>query len=260
MSIFTQLVKSLYSPKDMALFRFQKIGKTILFIMLLCLITTIPRTLLYGSAIQDGVSMVNRALENDIPEFKIENGELKADIDKPIEKEKINSIFLFDPNSTEVKTYSNKEGLFILKDKVISMANGQTRTYSYDDLLGASLEKKDLQDFISLFDNIYPILMFVIGAFYLFQLFITFLGITLLAFIGSAMSGQRKLSYKQVWILTTYSYTIPTVFFMIMDLLKINVPGSSLIYVAVILIVLYLTIKEVPKPKEKQELYKKNAI
>ncbi len=65
------------------------------------------------------------------------------------------------------------------------------------------------------------------------------------------MSGQRKLSYKQVWTLTAYSYTIPTVFFMIMDLLKITVPGSFPLYIAVILIVLYLAIKEIPTPKEK---------
>ena len=64
------------------------------------------------------------------------------------------------------------------------------------------------------------------------------------------MSGQRKLSYKQVWTLTAYSYTIPTIFFMIMDLFKIVVPGSTFIYIAVVLIVLYLTIKEVPKPNE----------
>ena len=109
-----------------------------------------------------------------------------------------------------------------------------------------------MQDFISVFDSIYPILLAVIGVLvYLFQLFITFLGITLLAFIGSAMSGQRKLSYKQVWTLTAYSYTIPTIFFMIMDLFKIVVPGSTFIYIAVVLIVLYLTIKEVPKRTKK---------
>lgn len=54
--------------------------------MLLCLITTIPRTFLYGSLIQDGVSMVNQVIDKDLPDFKIENGELKADIDQPIEK------------------------------------------------------------------------------------------------------------------------------------------------------------------------------
>ncbi len=252
MSIFTQLVKSVYSPKDMALFRFQKIGKTILYIMLLCLITTIPRTFFYGSFIQDSVTMVNQAIEKDLPDFKIENGELKADIEQPIQKEEGDALFVFDPNTTNIEKYQNKTGLFILKDKVVSIGNGQTQTYSYNDLLGTSLEKKDLQDFISVFDSIYPILLAVIGVLvYLFQLFITFLGITLLAFIGSAMSGQRKLSYKQVWTLTAYSYTIPTIFFMIMDLFKIVVPGSTFIYIAVILIVLYLTIKEVPKPNEK---------
>ncbi|WP_459499420.1 DUF1189 domain-containing protein [Bacillus sp. C1] len=255
MSIFTQLIKSLYSPKDMALFRFQKIEKTILYIMLLCLITTIPRTLWYGSAFQDGTRMVNQALEQEIPEFKIENGELKANIDKPIEKEDGKSMFVFDPTATSAEKYNTKTGLFILKDKVISKANGQTQTYSYNDLLGASLEKKDLKSFVSFFDSISPILMLVIGTFvYLFQLFITFLGVTLLAFIGSAMSGQRKLSYKQVWTLTAYSYTIPTIFFMVMNLLEVHVPESTLLYIAVTLIILYLAIKEIPKPKEKQEL------
>ncbi len=151
MSIFTQFVKSIYSPKDMALFRFQKIGKTILYIMLLCLITTIPRTFLYGSFIQDGVSMVNQVIDKDLPDFKIENGELKADIDQPIEKEEGNALFVFDPNSTDLEKYQNKTGLFVLKDKVVSMGNGQIQTYSYNDLLGASLEKKDLQEFISLY-------------------------------------------------------------------------------------------------------------
>ncbi len=142
MSIFAQLVKSVYSPKDMALFRFQKIGKTILYIMLLCLITTIPRTFFYGSFIQDSVTMVNQAIEKDLPDFKIENGELKADIEQPIQKEEGDALFVFDPNTTDIEKYQNKTGLFILKDKVVSIGNGQTQTYSYNDLLGTSLEKK----------------------------------------------------------------------------------------------------------------------
>ncbi len=38
--------------------------------MLLCLITTIPRTFLYGSFIQDGVGMVNQVIDKDLPDFK----------------------------------------------------------------------------------------------------------------------------------------------------------------------------------------------
>ncbi|PEK21808.1 hypothetical protein CN568_17275 [Bacillus pseudomycoides] len=255
MSVFTQLVKSLYSPKDMALFRFQRIGKTILYIMLLCLIATIPKTFTFGNFTQDVVSTVHQSIEKDLPDFKIENGELHADVKEPIIKEDGNFVFVFDPNATDTTAYANKQGVFVLKDKVVSINNNQTQSQSYSDFGNGTFEKKDIKDIISAIDSIYPILMLVVGiVIYLFQLFISFLGVTILAFIGSAMGGQRKLSYKQVWTLTAYSYTIPTIFFMIMDLLKINVPWSFLLYTAIILIVLYLTIKEIPKPKEKHEL------
>ncbi|WP_439740972.1 DUF1189 domain-containing protein [Bacillus pseudomycoides] len=255
MSVFTQLVKSLYSPKDMALFRFQKIGKTILYIMLLCLIATIPKTFTFGNFTQDIVSTVHQSIEKDLPDFKIENGELHADVKEPIIKEDGNFVFVFDPNATDTTAYANKQGVFVLKDKVVSINNNQTQSQSYGDFGNGTFEKKDIKDIISAIDSIYPILMLVVGiVIYLFQLFISFLGVTILAFIGSAMGGQRKLSYKQVWTLTAYSYTIPTIFFIIMDLLKINVPWSFLLYTAIILIVLYLTIKEIPKPKEKHEL------
>ena len=54
--------------------------------MLLCLITTIPRTFC-TVVLSKMVSMVNQVIDKDLPDFKIENGELKADIDQPIEKE-----------------------------------------------------------------------------------------------------------------------------------------------------------------------------
>ncbi|MCM3735678.1 DUF1189 domain-containing protein [Bacillus cytotoxicus] len=255
MSIFTQLFKSLYAPKEMALFRFQKIGKTILYIMLLSLLATVPKTILFGDFIQEGISIIDRSIEKDVPDFKVENGELHADISNPIVKDETDFIFVFDPNATDTKTYPNRDGIFILKDKMISTAQQKTQSFPYSDLGSTTFEKKDLKELVSFFDNISPFVIFLVGMFiYLFELFIMFLGVTLLAFIGTAMSGERKSSYKQVWILTAYSYTIPTVFFMIMDLLKVHVPLSLFIFIVVVLIVLYLTIKEVPKPKEKNSL------
>ncbi|MGG2013981.1 DUF1189 domain-containing protein [Bacillus sp. S10(2024)] len=255
MSIFIQLFKSLYAPKEMALFRFQKIGKTILYIMLLCLLATVPKTILFGNFIQEGIHLIDRSVEKDVPDFKIENGELHADISKPIVKDETDFIFVFDPNRADTKAYPNRDGIFILKDKMVSTAQQQTQSFPYSDFGNTTIEKKDIQEFVSFVDNILPVAIFLIGIFiYLFELFITFLGVTLLAFIGSAISGERKLSYKQVWTLTAYSYTIPTIFFMIMDLLKVHVPFSLFIFIGVVLIVLYLTIKEVPKPKEKNSL------
>lgn len=64
---------------------------------------------MYGSFIQDGVSMVNQVIDKDLPDFKIENGELKADIDQPIEKEEGNALFVFDPNSTDLENIKIKQ-------------------------------------------------------------------------------------------------------------------------------------------------------
>ncbi|SFC51066.1 Maltodextrin utilization protein YvdJ [Bacillus sp. 491mf] len=255
MSIFIQLFKSLYAPKEMALFRFQKIGKTILYIMLLCLLATVPKTILLGDFIHEGINLIDRSIEKDVPDFKIENGELHANISKPIIKDETDFIFVFDPNATDTKAYPNRDGIFILKNKMVSTAQQQTQSFPYSDLGNTTFEKKDAKEIVSFIDSISSVAIFLIGIFiYLFELFITFLGVSLLAFIGSAMSGVRKLSYKQVWTLTAYSFTIPTIFFMIMDLLKINVPFSLFIFIGVVLVVLYLTIKEVPRPKEKNSL------
>ncbi|CAM4131749.1 hypothetical protein BAMA_22245 [Bacillus manliponensis] len=254
MSIFTQLLKSLYSPKEMALFRFQKMGKTILYIMLLTLLVTIPKAVAVGDLIKEGTHVLNQMIDEEMPDFKIEDGKLTADITEPIVQEENNFTFVLDPNATDISNYKKQDGIFILQDKMIVVDQQGEQPFSYSEFGITTLEKKDLQDFVSTIDGIYPILTFVIGILiYLFWFMFSFIGISLLAFIGSAMNGKRKLSYKQNWILTTYSHTIPIVFFMIMDFLKVAVPGSFFIFIGVVLIVLYLTIKEIPQPKEKIE-------
>ncbi|QFT89863.1 hypothetical protein FIU87_14460 [Bacillus sp. THAF10] len=49
MNLFSQFIISLYSPKTMATFRFQGIGKTILYIFFLVLVTSIPLFISFGT-------------------------------------------------------------------------------------------------------------------------------------------------------------------------------------------------------------------
>ncbi|WML30690.1 DUF1189 family protein [Neobacillus sp. OS1-32] len=56
MNIFKQLVKSIYSPKDIALFRLQGIGKTILYVFLLTFISILPSIVFLSSALTSGLS------------------------------------------------------------------------------------------------------------------------------------------------------------------------------------------------------------
>jgi hypothetical protein len=52
--------------------------------------------------------------------------------------------------------------------------------------------------------------------------------------------------------MAAYSETLPTLFFTIMSAIKTTVPNSFLINWFVVIIVLYLAINEIPKPKKAQ--------
>lgn len=258
MSIFTQLYKSLYSPKEIARFRFQKIGKTILYILLLALLSTVPQTLQIGSLITDQLAILEQTVDAELPDFTIANGELQSNTPEAIIKEEDDFTFVFDPNSVESPiSPSAANGMFLLKENVMIISNGETQSYPYSSLSEFTLSKTDIQDFLGVIKGIYPIALFVIGVFlFIFNAFISVIGITILAFAGRFFSSQmkRRLQYKQLWTLTAYSFTIPTIFFIVMESLHTVVPYSLLIFIFVSLFVLYLTLKEVPPPKAKASL------
>ncbi|MDG4655518.1 DUF1189 domain-containing protein [Ectobacillus antri] len=251
MSIFTQLVKSIYSPKDIARFRFQKVGKTILYILLLSLLATIPETTQFGTMLKQQFSQLQNMVTSELPDFTIENGELRANISEPIIKEDETFTFLFDPNTTEYKSDA-LNGLYILQDRAITVSAGQVQTYTYDTFKEWTVTKEDIETFLSRVKSMYPIALFIIGFFlFLVNAFTTFIGVTFVAFIGNilARSLQRPMQYKQAWTLTAYSFTLPTVFFIIMDSLRIHVSAHLFVFLFTAIFVLYLTIKEIPPKK-----------
>jgi hypothetical protein len=255
MSVFTQLYKSLYSPKDMARFRFQKIGKTILYILLLAVLSTIPESFQIGRMMKEQFSILEQTINSEIPEFSIENGELKSDSQDAVIKEEKDFTFVFDPKGTKSSLSSSPlNGLYILKDRIITVSNGQEQTYMYSSFAEFPISKKDVQDFAAFVQSIYPIAIFFITLFlFVFNAFVSFIGITLLAFAGTVLGTQtrRKLNYRQTWTLTAYSFTIPTVFFMIMKALNVAVAFHLFVFIFVAFFILYLIIKEIPPMKEK---------
>ncbi|MCP8967142.1 DUF1189 domain-containing protein [Ectobacillus ponti] len=258
MSVLTQFWKSLYSPKDMARFRFQKFGKAVLYIFLLSLLSVVPEITQVGKLFQTELAMMEETVETDIPDFTIEKGELKAGLQKPIVKEQSRFLLFFDPNATKLPSqYETEAGMFFLKNELTVIAPNRTETYPYTLLNDQVIQKKDIQEFLNFMHSILPIALVLLGVLlYLSDVFISFLAITLLAMIGQFMAGQlqRKLNYKQVWVLCVYSTTLPTVFFMIMTALNITVQFSTLIFSFVTLFMFYLIIKEIPAPKQKEKM------
>ncbi|MCT8139718.1 DUF1189 family protein [Anaerobacillus sp. CMMVII] len=71
MNIFQQLVKSIYSPPTVAKFRFQGIGKTILYVFVLMLITTSISGYQLATMISTAANQFQNDLTNEVPDFEI---------------------------------------------------------------------------------------------------------------------------------------------------------------------------------------------
>ncbi|WP_226667400.1 DUF1189 domain-containing protein [Metabacillus litoralis] len=254
MNVFKQLYSSIYSPKTISTFRFQGIGKTILFVFLLTLLSTIPTAFHFTSGLTEGLKGFDETLRNDLPSFSIEDGKLNADSDKPVEIRKNNFIIILDDTGAfgieEIEAKQNAIG--ILENQFVFAANGQAQTYEYD-LMSMSLTSEDLIDVSKQFNDLLPLIISIlIFIMYLFGAFVKFIEVTFLALFGLVFKNslQRKLNFKQVWVLAAYSTTLATIFFAIMDSLLISVPNGFIINWFVHVIVLYLVFKEIPQSKK----------
>ncbi|MET3699250.1 maltodextrin utilization protein YvdJ [Bacillus oleivorans] len=254
MNIFKQFYRSLFSPGDIASFRMQGIGKTILYVFFLALLSVIPTFYNLQEGITKSIDAVADTIEDDLPDFTIENGTLTSERNEPLILEKYGLTLIFDSSgNTDVNDLdTNEDAIALLKNEFVLVSNGVVDSYPYTLFDVAAISKQDVQALIQSFDSISVIflpILFVIM--YVFSAGIDFLEITILAAIGLILVSSlgKKLKYGQVWRMTAYCITLPTVFFMIMGFLKTTVPGALFIHWGVSIIFLYLAVKEIPESK-----------
>ncbi|MCA0992941.1 DUF1189 domain-containing protein [Pseudalkalibacillus hwajinpoensis] len=255
MNVFKQLYYSLFSPKMMARFRFQKLGKPILYVFLLMLLSSVPIGIMTAVSFTNAYEDLKTHM-GDLPEFTLEDGILKSDQSEPLIKKEDGNTFIFDATDKmkpdDVDSYES--AIAFLKDRIIVMDSGTRQEFNYSNFSSMTFTKQDVSELTKNLDNLLPIfiplLIFVV---YLFQTGLKFIGITVLATIGLLLKSLagRKVSYKQLWVLSVYSVTIPTLFFTIMALVRTTVPFGFLLYWFVAIMLLYLTIKEIPLPKKR---------
>jgi hypothetical protein len=223
-------------------------------VFILSLISTIPTAFHFTSGLTEGLKGFDQTLRDDLPSFTIEDGQLSADTDKALEIRKDNFIIILDDTGAfgvdEIENKQNAIG--ILQDRFVFAANGQAQSYEYS-LLNMAISKQDLIDISKQFNQLLPIFISILVVIvYLFSSFVKFIEVTVLAVFGLAFKNslQRRLNFKQIWVISAYTTTLATIFFFIMDSLQITVPNGFLLNWFVHLIVLYLVIKEVPPSKK----------
>jgi hypothetical protein len=255
MNIFKQFYKSIYSPKDIALYRFQGIGKTILYVFFLTLISILPSVISLSTTLTTGIDTARTIINDELPDFSIEDGHLTAETKVPITLNKDDFSIILDPtgaiSAEDVKDLGNSFAM--LEDEFVLAAGGRFDTYPYSMLEGLNITKADLLDFINSIGGMKWVIIPVVSLFiYLLASAGNFIEVTVLALIGLILKNLlgRKLNYRQLWRMAAYSETLPTLFFTIMTAIKTTVPNSFMINWFVVIIVLYLAINEIPKPKK----------
>jgi len=254
MNIFKQLIVSLYSPKDISAFRQQGIGKTILYVFLLTLISLLPTLYFFSTTTINGVNILRDTIQNDLPAFTIENGELLSDKTAPVTINKNDLTILFDSTGTVNQEDARRttNSIFFLKNELTYTIGGQSQSMPYSMFNNMTITKDDLLELTSSMDSFLPILLPIISVvIYLFSTISKFIGVSFLALIGLALKNMlgKEIKYGRLWRLSAYSVTLPTIFFMIMDSLQTIVPSGFFIYWFVSIIILILVLKEIPSSK-----------
>jgi hypothetical protein len=255
MNIFKQFYKSIYSPKDIALFRFQGIGKTFFYVFLLTLLSILPSIYFLSTAISSGIDTTRSIIKDELPSFSLHNGHLNAKTSVPITVNKKNFTIVLDPTGvvTEKKLDIPDNGFALLKNEFVLIAGGKTEIYPYSMINTIKLSNKNLLDFLDTLNGMKIIILPVISLFiYLVSCASNFIEISVLALFGLGLKKLtgRKLNYRQLWRMAAYSETLPTLFFTIMAAIKTTVPSSFIINWFVAILVLLLAINEIPKPKK----------
>lgn len=258
MNIFKQFYKSTYSPKDIASFRFQGIGKTILYVFFLTFLSILPSIYYLSTMLNEGIESTKSVINDDIPSFTIENGSLSAETDVPITIDKGDFTIIVDPTGviTNEDVEDKDNAIALLKNEFSVAAGGRIDSYSYSMMEGLTLTKEDFIDIVDKVDGMKGIIIPIISIFiFLVSSAINFIEVSLLAWFGLLLKNLsgRSISYRHLWRIAAYSVTLPTVFFTIMSALNTPVPNSFYINWIVEIIILFLAIKEIPTEKTNSE-------
>jgi hypothetical protein len=253
MNIFQQFFKSLYSPPTIAKFRMAKIGRTILYVFLLMLIASIPMLISLTISINSLFQAGDRYIE-EMPEFAITDGVLESDMDEPTINDDEDMTLIFDStgelSASDVEEYGNVVAL--LEREMIFVTGGASDRISYQEF-GINVSKAEIESFYNTLDDLsFLIIAVVLAGFYLFNTALKFVGIFALSVIALLIKRKKapQLSYKQLWVLSAYTVTLPTILMAVLESLGLFIPFSFAVYWIIAVVMMNAVLNHVPAPRQ----------
>lgn len=260
MSFWEKLKTSIIGLENYQKLAIQKIGKTILYIVIIMLIFSFIISIATTYVFHKEVKNVSKYIEENIETLTLENGNIKIEgKENPIIIEKENSYYdkividTQDLSQEKIDEYKNEiagysDGIIILKDRIFlkTYLSASIQEFTLQNLATTvgmvKIEKQDVLNFLSS-NEMFKLYAVVMIAFWVIM-FINLLAATLidailysiLAYFTGMFTGLR-LKYVAAYNIATYSLTLPIFLNLIYTVLNIltgfTIKYFSIMYVAI---------------------------
>jgi hypothetical protein len=246
MNFFVQMRESVIDFKFYRSIKDNRFSKSFVYLLLLFLIiyfingTRIfvgTRVLIYDMAVH---------LNENVPEFRLENGEFTFEGDMPYYfSSTTNEFFAVDTTGqvTESALKDVETGILITRDKVfVKRSKLETREFSLAELEGFKFTKSDVLESIPKLSWI--VLIFIVFGF-IFALGWKLLNAVILSLLGIAVNAVLKggLKFNNLLNISIYVLTLPMLVQLAVNLYGYPIPGFGYIYWAISILYLDLAIK-----------------
>ncbi|MBB6448865.1 hypothetical protein HNR44_000814 [Geomicrobium halophilum] len=261
MSIWKSFFYSLYSPTMIGRFRMQKIGRTILYIFLLVLITSIPAAISISSTINMAGERLELVLSDEIPDYSIGSGSISVEEgSSPYMTQTDGTVIILDDTGevTPDDVAGETDVTALLDDRVLVMDEGEQNEFAYGEF---SFTKEELQEATASFLELLPAYTaLALLLLYLLASGVKFLGVFAISGIGLLLKKIRptRLQYRHIWVMSAYIATLPTVVGALLDTFIPEIDTwlfndfSFILYWLMVLVIFILVLRTLPKQKPHQ--------
>lgn len=189
-------------------------GKAVLYWLLISLLLGAIGSIRGSVEAYDGISKFTKMYNDKCPNFELKNGELSVEGKMPLvlSDDKDNYVIIDTTNNTKPDVLnSHREGILILKDKIIQKKNEvQTQETDFKSFQGTTINKDAINRYLPYANIIIPFIF--LGN--MFWYFISgLLSSVFLALFALIINGifKTKLTYGQLYRLSLYALTTPII-------------------------------------------------
>lgn len=246
MSFFRQMRECVIDFKFYREIKDNRFGKSFVYLLLLFLIIYFIGGTKTFVIIKPVVEELAVRINNNVPDFKLENGEFSYEGDMPhYISSSTNEVFVIDTTGqTGGEVLENvMSGMVITKEKIYLKQNlGELRIINLKEYKGIEFTKEDVVEFL-------PKLSWIVFIFIAFGFIFVFgwklLNAVILALLGLAVNAalNANMRYDNLLNISIYALTLPLLLQLAVDLSGYSVPGFGLIYWAISILYVFMAVK-----------------